>query len=84
LLFVLTQNFNCALVYYCQESNSIEAISRGNLSEKGTGEKRQRPYPLFLTQDGKFIILMLYENVVKVIPLASRPDSQFPVQLCNA
>ena len=49
-----------------------------------TGEKRQRPYPLFLTEDSKFIILMLYENVVKVIPLASRPDSQFPVQLCNA
>lgn len=71
-------------MYYCQETNSIEAISRGNLSEKGTGEKRQRPYPIFLTQCGKFIILMLYENVVKVIPLANRPDSQFPVQLCNA
>ena len=49
LLFILTQNFNCALVFYAQETNSIEAISRGNLSEKGTGEKRQRPYPIFLS-----------------------------------
>lgn len=86
LLFVLTASFNCALIYYEKEAHSIEVISRGNLSEKGTGEKRERPYPIFLGGDSKFIVLMLYENVIKVIPLVvvTRPDSPFPVQLSNA
>lgn len=66
---MLTQNFNCALIYYAQDSETIEVVSRGNLSEKGTGEKRERPFPIFLGGDGKFIVLMLYENVIKVIPL---------------
>ena len=61
-------------------------ISRGNLSEKGTGEKREKPYPIFLGGDGKFIVLMLYENVIKVIPLVvvTKTDLPFPVQLSNA
>jgi hypothetical protein len=69
LLFVLTQNFNCALIFYSLETKNIETISRGNLSEKGTGDKRERPYPIFVGTDTKFIALMLYENVIKIIPL---------------
>ncbi len=79
LIFVLTQNFNCALIYYNKENQQIEVISRGNLSEKGTGEKREGPYPLFIATDSKFITLMLYDNVIKIIPLVAKTDSQFPI-----
>lgn len=74
-LFVLTKNFNCALLYYSQAKNSVEVISRGNLEEKGTGEKRERPYPIFVGSESKFIALMLYENVIKIIPLVRKTDS---------
>jgi len=83
-LFVLTQNFNCALISYSKETKNIELVSRGNLSEKGTGDKRKKPYPVFLGGDNKFIVLMLYENVLKIIPLVSKPDSIYPIQLSCA
>lgn len=76
---MLTQNFNCALVYFNRETQLIEVISRGNLSEKGTGEKREGPFPIFVAADSKFITLMLYDNVIKVIPLVAKPESQFPL-----
>lgn len=79
MIFVLTHNFNCALLYYNKENEQIEVISRGNLSEKGTGEKREDPFPLFVAADSKFITLMLYDNVIKVIPLVSKSESQFPI-----
>lgn len=79
LLFVLTSNFNCALVYFSNEDQSVEVISRGNLSEKGTGDKRERPYPIFVGVDSKFIIIMLYDNVIKFVPLVTKPNAVYPI-----
>jgi hypothetical protein len=45
-------------------------ISRGNIADKsGGGEKREPPYSIFLTPCETMIVMMLYENVIKVIPL---------------
>ena len=83
-LFVLTDNFNCCLLAYNIVSNKIDVVSRGCLSEKGTGERRERPYPIIV--DEKFIAIMLYDNVIKIIPLIHKPkpDSQFAISLSNA
>lgn len=54
------------------------------LAEKGTGEKRERPYSIFVDNDSKFIAMMLYENVIKIIPLVHKADSVYPLQLSNA
>lgn len=64
--------------------NRIEVASRGVLAEKGNGDRREKPFPIFLGQDSKFIALMLYENVIKIVPIVSKTDSPFVVQLSNA
>jgi len=64
-------------------SHNIEVVSRGNVAEKSTGERRQAPYPIFLGQDGTFIVLMLYENVIKVIPLIKTPNENMPYHLVS-
>jgi hypothetical protein len=81
-LFVLTDNFNCCLLCYNVINNKIDVVSRGCLSEKGTGERRERPYPIIV--DHRFIAVMLYDNVIKIIPLVHKSDSPFAVQLSNA
>lgn len=40
-----------------------------------------------MSQDGKFITLMLYDNMLKIIPLVHKSEGHtggFPVQLSNA
>ena len=83
-LFVLTQSFNCALIMYSPMGNRIDVVSRGCLSEKGNGDRRQAPYPIFVGQDNKFIALMLYDNVIKIVPIVTKHDSPFAILLSTA
>ena len=83
-LFVLTQSFNCALIMYSPTSQRIDVVSRGCLSEKGNGDRRQGPFPIFVGQDSKFIALMLYDNVIKIVPIATKNDSPFAIVLSTA
>ena len=76
-LFVLTQSFYCALLAYNSEKNRIEVISRGNFSEKVSVERKEPPYPTFLAEDHSFIALMLFENIIKIIPLVYNTESSF-------
>jgi len=72
-LFVLTETFHCALMSYDQDNHKIEVVSRGNIADKsGGGERREPPYSIFLSPCETMIVMMLYENVVKVIPLVHR------------
>lgn len=68
-LFILTDSFHLALLAFNQETHKMEVVSRGNVAEKTNGEKREPPYSIFLGQECSFVALMLYENVLKVIPL---------------
>jgi len=43
-------------------------VSKGNIAEN-MGQKRNPPYPVFLGANNKYIGLLLYENIVKIIPL---------------
>lgn len=83
-LFVLTQSFNCALVMYSPMGNRIDVVSRGCLSEKGNGDRRHAPFPIFVGQDSKFIALMLYDNMLKIVPIVSKHDSPFAILLSSA
>jgi hypothetical protein len=72
-LFVLTETFSCALMCYDQENHKIEVVSKGNIADKsGGGERREPPYSIFLSPCETMIVMMLYENVIKVIPLVYR------------
>ena len=77
-LFVLTETFHCALMCYDVENHRIEVVSRGNIADKsGGGERREPPYSIFLSPCESMIVMMLYENVIKVIPLVAR-ESEGP------
>ena len=67
-LFIITQGFNVALVCHNQANNNLEVVSRGKIAEM-MHERKDPPYPIFLGQTGNFIALMLYHNIIKVIPL---------------
>jgi hypothetical protein len=43
-------------------------ISKGYLRDENCS-LREPPYPLFLSQNKKYIIMMLYDNIIKVIPV---------------
>jgi hypothetical protein len=81
-IFVLTQSFSCALLAYNKEKNRIDCVSRGNFSEKVSVEKKEPPYPTFLAEDNSFIALMLFENLIKIIPLV--PSQEKRLVLANA
>ena len=83
-LFVLTDSFHCALLAYNQTQHSLEVVSRGNVAEKSNGERREPPYSVFLGEGGAFVALMLYENVLKVIPLVAHDGGRHLMQLTNA
>ena len=68
-LFLITNNFNCTLLCFSKSSQDIEVISRGNISERVIHDRKEPPFPIFLGQNGTFITLMLYHNLIKVIPL---------------
>ena len=74
-LFVILSNFNVALVCYSKKDHKIEVVSRGNISEKILHDQKDPPYPIFLGQTGTFIVLMLYHNILKVIPLVRAPET---------
>jgi hypothetical protein len=58
---------------YDQENHKIEVVSKGNIADKsGGGERREPPYSIFLSPCETMIVMMLYENVIKVIPLVYR------------
>ena len=73
-LFVITQGFNVALICHNVVSNSLEVVSRGKIAEM-MHERKDPPYPIFLGQTGNFIALMLYHNIIKVIPLVRQDSS---------
>ena len=81
---MLTQSFYCALIAYNKERNRIEVVSRGSFSEKVSVERKEPPYPAFLSEDNSFIALMLFENIIKIIPLVHNAESGFRLQMSNA
>jgi hypothetical protein len=82
-IFVLTQSFQCALLAYNSERNRIEVVSKGNFSEKPSVERKEPPYPTFLAEDNSFIALMLFENIIKIIPFIPG-EGDYRLQLTNA
>ena len=70
-LFIVTQGFNVALLNHNVSNNSIDVVSRGKIAEQ-MHERKDPPYPIFLGQTGNFIALMLYQNIIKVIPLVAQ------------
>ena len=77
-LFIILANFTVALVCFNRRDSRFEVVSRGNISEKVLHDQKDPPYPIFLGQTGKFIALMLYHNILKVIPLVARDDPSAP------
>lgn len=57
------------MLAYNSDRNRIEVVSKGNFSEKVSIEKKEPPYPAFIAEDNSFIALMLFENIIKIIPL---------------
>ena len=73
-----------ALLSYSRNSHRIEVVSRGNISEKILHDQKEPPYPIFLGQTGTFIVLMLYHNILKVIPLVKSTDYPHLINLTSA
>ena len=74
-----------ALVCYSKKEHKIEVVSRGNISEKILHDQKEPPYPIFLGQTGTFIVLMLYHNILKVIPLVKEAEGhQHIISLTHA
>ena len=82
-LFVITQGFNVALLCHNLANNNIEVVSRGKIAEM-MHERKDPPYPIFLGQTGNFIALMLYHNIIKVIPLVRQESAGHTVVLTHA
>lgn len=51
-----------------EKKNGYQCLSTGNISDL-TGQRREPPYSVFLGANNKYIGLMLYENIVKIIPI---------------
>eukprot|EP00347_Sterkiella_histriomuscorum_P011081 403373826 len=79
-IFVLTADFNC-LLFAHDTKQGIVCLSTGNISDV-TGQKREPPYSVFLGSDGRYIGLMLYENIIKIIPLVKGQNGK--LALSNA
>jgi hypothetical protein len=56
-------------------------ISKGYLRDENC-TLREPPYPLFLSQNKKYIIMMLYDNIIKVIPVIHHQQQR--IQLSSA
>ena len=59
---------HCLLLAYNSDSNQPQLISKGYLVDSNC-VRREPPYRALLTHNSKAIVLMLYENALKVIPL---------------
>jgi len=78
MLFVLTSNYNSILYRYTIE-NGFVVQSQGNISDVN-GAKREAPYSCFVGANGKNIVMMLYDNIIKVIPLAGKDQDTVHLQ----
>jgi hypothetical protein len=67
-VFVLTKNLHCLLLGFSKDKMKVELISKGMLKDKNTQEL-EPPYSLFLGCSGKCIIMMVSQNLLKVIPI---------------
>lgn len=83
-LFLITNNFNCALLCFSKGSMEIEVVSRGNIAEKLIHERKEPPYPIFLGQSGTYIALMLYHNLLKIVPLVKSSYANYYCSLTHA
>jgi hypothetical protein len=69
LIFILTTEFHCMLYEHSAKTQTMEIVSEGPLLDV-IGSKREPPYSVFVGPQSKYIALMLYENLVKIIPLS--------------
>ena len=67
MIFLLTSNFNSYLYRYTSDKGFV-IQSHGNIADIH-GTKKEAPYSCFLGSNGKEIVMMLYDNTIKVIPL---------------
>lgn len=81
MLFVLTANLHCMLFGFNSKTQQVDLISKGYLKDQAC-TLREPPYQVFLSQNSKYIILMLYDNCLKIIPILK--NSQSHIQLANA
>ena len=81
MLFVLTANLHCMLFGYNSAGKRVDLISKGYLKDQACA-LREPPYSMFLSDNKKFIILMLYDNCIKVVPILKNSASR--IQLANA
>lgn len=70
MIFVLTSNFNTYLYRYTTD-NGFVVQSKGNIADL-SGTKKDAPYSCFVGANGKNIVMMLYDNTIKVIPLTGK------------
>ena len=75
MIFVLTKNLHCLLIAFNKDLQKVELISKGFLQEKSQ-VARDAPYPLYLSNNKKFITMMLYENVIKIIPIVKNQGTK--------
>ena len=72
---MLTSALNCCLID-CSESNGIGIVSYGNISDS-IGQKRdEADYSIMLSSHKNYVAALVYENVVKIIPIVSAPNSK--------
>mmetsp|Transcript_42699 Transcript_42699/g.65535 ORF Transcript_42699/g.65535 Transcript_42699/m.65535 type:complete len:202 (+) Transcript_42699:137-742(+) len=67
-IFILTEQLHCFLFGFNVKTQQPQLISKGFLKEMNY-KHRERPYPLFLSFNEKFIVLMIAEYTIKVIPI---------------
>ena len=59
----------------------VQCLSTGNLSDSA-GPRREPSLSVFLGANGKYIGMMLYDNIIKIIPLVKTGNNK--IALSNA
>ena len=67
-IFVLTKNLYCLLIGFNKEKRKAELISKGHLKDRNCLDL-DPPYSCFLSCNNKCIIMMIHQNLLKVIPI---------------
>ena len=78
MIFVLTSNFKCVLYRYSPESG-ISIASEGNIADT-LSQPKEPPFSMFIGTSGKCICMMLYDNILKVIPLSGKDHRSVKLQ----
>lgn len=78
MLFVLTSTFNSILYKFTTDQGFV-VQSQGKIADVN-GIKREAPYPCFVGANGKNICMILYDNIIKVIPLAGKDQEAVHLQ----